>query len=73
MQEISLSKFEKKIPKLFNNIFLIGLFLLPSAFTFGTGILLICVFYGVYIGKGYFKDKLNINFFIASIYLIIKL
>ena len=70
MQEINLSRVEKKIPKLLNNIFLIGLFLLPSAFTLGTAILLICVFYGVYIGKGYFKDKLNIIFFVAVIFLI---
>ena len=72
MQEISLSKVEKKIPKLLNNIFFIGLFLLPSAFTLGSGILLICVIYGIYIGKGYFKDKLNIIFFIAGILLIIS-
>ena len=72
MQVISLSKVEKKIPKLLNNIFLIGLFLLPSAFTLGSGILLICVIYGIYIGKGYFKDKLNIIFFIAGILLIIS-
>ncbi len=72
MQEISLSKVEKKIPKLLNNIFFLGLFLLPSAFTLGSGILLICVIYGIYIGKGYFKDKLNIIFFIAGILLIIS-
>ena len=72
MQEVKLSKVEKKIPKLFNNIFLIGSFLLPSAFILGTGFLLICLIYGVYIGKGYFKDKLNIIFFVASIFLIIS-
>ena len=72
MQEVKLGKVEKKIPKLLNNIFLIGLFLLPSAFTLGTGILLICVFYGVYISKGYFKDKINISFFVAGIFLIIS-
>ena len=71
MQEVKLGKVEKKIPKLLNNIFLIGSFLLPSAFILGTGFLLICVIYGVYIGKGYFKDKLNIIFFVASIFLII--
>ena len=67
-----MGKVEKKIPKLLNNIFLIGSFLLPSAFTLGTGFLLICVIYGVYIGKGYFKDKINISFFIAGIFLIIS-
>ncbi len=72
MQEISLSNVEKKIPELLKNIFLIGSFLLPSAFTLGSGILLICVFYGVYISKGYFKDKLNIIFFISGIFLIIS-
>ena len=72
MQEVKLDKVEKKIPKLLNNIFLIGSFLLPSAFTLGTGFLLICVIYGVYIGKGYFKDKLNIIFFVAGIFLIIS-
>ena len=72
MQEVKLDKVEKKIPKLFNNIFLVGSFLLPSAFTLGTGFLLISVIYGVYIGKGYFKDKLNIIFFVAGIFLIIS-
>ena len=72
MQEVNLSKVEKKIPKLLNNFFLIGSFLLPSAFTLGALILLICVFYGVFIRKGYFKDKLNIIFFVASIFLIIS-
>ncbi len=72
MQEVKLDKVEKKIPKLFNNIFLVGSFLLPSAFTLGTGFLLISVIYGVYIGKGYLKDKLNIIFFIAGIFLIIS-
>jgi len=72
LQEVKLDKVEKKIPKLFNNIFLVGSFLLPSAFTLGTGFLLISVIYGVYIGKGYLKDKLNIIFFIAGIFLIIS-
>ena len=72
MQEVKLGKVEKKIPKLLNNFFLIGLFLLPSAFILGTGFLLISVIYGVYIGKGYFKDKLNIIFFVAGITLIIS-
>ena len=72
MQEISLSNVEKKIPKLLNNIFLIGSFLLPSAFTLGAGTLLICVLYGVYIGKGYLKNKLNIIFLVAGILLIIS-
>ena len=72
MQEVKLGKDEKKIPKLFNNIFLIGSFLLPSAFILGTGFLLISVIYGVYISKGYFKDKLNIIFFVAGIFLIIS-
>ena len=72
MQEVSLSKVEDKIPKFFNNFFLIGAFLLPSAFTLGTVILLICVFYGVFISKGYFKEKLNTIFFIAGIFLIIS-
>ena len=72
MQEVKLSKVEKKIPKLLNNIFLVGSFLLPSAFTLGTGFLLICVIYGFYISKGYFKDKLNIIFFVAGIFLIIS-
>ena len=72
MQEKSLSNIDKKVPKLLNNIFLIGLFLLPSAFTLGTGLLLIGVIYGAYIGKGYFKDKFNIIFFIAGIFLIIS-
>ena len=72
MQEVKLGKVEKKIPKLLNNIFLVGSFLLPSAFTLGTGFLLICVIYGFYISKGYFKDKLNIIFFVAGIFLIIS-
>ena len=72
MQEVNLSKVEKKIPKLFSNFFLIGSFLLPSAFTLGAGILLICVLYGVFIKKGYFKDKLNIIFFVAGMFLIIS-
>ena len=72
MQEVKLDKFEKKIPKLLNNIFLVGSFLLPSAFTLGTGFLLISVIYGFYISKGYFKDKLNIIFFVAGIFLIIS-
>ena len=72
MQEARLGKFEKKIPKLFNYFFLIGAFLLPSAFSLATGILLICVFYGFFINKGYFKDSLNIIFCIASIFLIIS-
>ena len=72
MQEVKLGKVEKKIPKFLNNIFLVGSFLLPSAFTLGTGFLLISVIYGVYIGKGYLKDKLNIIFFIAGILLIIS-
>ena len=72
MQEVSLIKVEEKISKFFNNFFLIGAFLLPSAFTLGTVILLICVFYGVYIGKGYFKEKLNTIFFVAGIFLIIS-
>jgi len=70
--QVKSGEFEKKIPKLFNNIFLIGSFLLPSAFTLGTGLLLICVIYGIYIGKGYFKDKLNIIFSTAGIFLIIS-
>ena len=72
MQEVKLGNVEKKIPKLLNNIFLVGSFLLPSAFTLGTGFLLICVIYGFYISKGYFKDKLNIIFFVAGIFLIIS-
>ena len=72
MQKVRLGEFEKKIPKLFNYFFLIGAFLLPSAFSLATGILLICVFYGVYIRKGYSKDKLNIIFFVAGILLIIS-
>ena len=72
MQEVSLIKIEGKIPKLFNNFFLIGLFLLPSVFTLGTGILLICVVYGFFVVKGYFKDKINITFFVAGIFLIIS-
>ena len=72
MQEVKLGKVEKKIPKFLNNIFLVGSFLLPSAFTLGTVILLTCVFYGVFIGKGYFKDKLNKIFFVAGIFLIIS-
>ena len=72
MQEVKLGKVEKKIPKLLNNIFLVGSFLLPSAFTLGTGFLLISVIYGFYISKGYFKDKLNIIFFVAGIFLIIS-
>ncbi len=72
MQEVKLDKFEKKIPKLLNNIFFVGSFLLPSAFTLGTGFLLISVIYGVYISKGYFKDKLNIIFLVAGIFLIIS-
>ena len=72
MQEVKLDKVETKIPKLLNNIFLVGSFLLPSAFTLGTGFLLISVIYGVYNSKGYFKDKLNIIFFVAGIFLIIS-
>ncbi len=72
MQEVKLGKVEKKIPKFLNNIFLVGSFLLTSAFTLGTGFLLICVIYGFYISKGYFKDKLNIIFFVAGIFLIIS-
>ena len=72
MQEVKLGKVEKKIPKLLNNIFLVGSFLLPSAFTLGTGFLLISLIYGFYISKGYFKDKLNIIFFVAGIFLIIS-
>ena len=72
MQEVPLIKVNEKIPKFFNNFFLIGAFLLPSAFTLGTVILLTCVFYGVFIGKGYFKDKLNKIFFVAGIFLIIS-
>ena len=72
MQEVPLIKVNEKIPKFFNNFFLIGAFLLPSAFTLGTVILLTCVFYGVFIGKGYFKDKLNTIFFVAGIFLIIS-
>ena len=72
MQEVPLIKVNEKIPKFFNNFFLIGAFLLPSAFTLGTGILLTCVFYGVFISKGYFKDKLNKIFFVAGIFLIIS-
>ena len=72
MQEVKLGKVEKKIPKLLNNIFLVGSFLLPSAFTLGTGFLLISVIYGFYISKGYFKDKLNIIFIAAAIFLIIS-
>jgi len=72
LQEVPLIKVNEKIPKFFNNFFLIGAFLLPSAFTFGTVILLTCVFYGVFIGKGYFKDKLNTIFFVAGIFLIIS-
>ena len=72
MQEVKLGKVENKIPKFLNNIFLVGSFLLPSAFTLGTGFLLICVIYGFYISKGYFKDKLNIIFFVAGIFLIIS-
>ena len=72
MQELKLGKVEKKIPELLNNFFLVGSFLLPSAFTLGTGFLLISVIYGVYIGKGYLKDKLNIIFFVAGIFLIIS-
>ena len=72
MQEVPLIKVNEKIPKFFNNFFLIGAFLLPSAFTLGTVILLTCVFYGVFIGKGYFKDKLNRFFFVAGIFLIIS-
>ena len=72
MQEVKLGKVEKKIPKLLNNIFLLGSFLLPSAFTLGTGFLLISLIYGFYISKGYFKDKLNIIFFVAGIFLIIS-
>ena len=72
MQEVKLGKVEKKIPKFLNNIFLLGSFLLPSAFTLGTGFLLISVIYGFYISKGYFKDKLNIIFFVAGIFLIIS-
>ena len=72
MQEVKLGKVEKKIPKFLNNIFLVGSFLLPSAFTLGTGFLLISVIYGFYISKGYFKDKLNIIFFVAGIFLIIS-
>jgi len=70
LKEVNLSKVEKKIPKLFNYFFLVGSFLLPSAFILGTLILLICIFYGFFISKGYFKDKLNIIFFVASIFLI---
>ena len=72
MQEVPLIKVNEKIPKFFNNFFLIGAFLLPSAFSLGTVILLTCVFYGVFIGKGYFKDKLNTIFFGAGIFLIIS-
>ena len=72
MQEVKLGNVEKKIPKLLNNIFFVGSFLLPSAFTLGTGFLLISVIYGVYNSKGYFKDKLNIIFFVAGIFLIIS-
>jgi len=72
LQEVPLIKVNEKIPKFFNNFFLIGAFLLPSAFTLGTVILLTCVFYGVFIGKGYFKDKLNTIFFVAGIFLIIS-
>ena len=72
MQEVPLIKVNEKIPKFFNNFFLVGAFLLPSAFTLGTVILLTCVFYGVVIGKGYFKDKLNKIFFVAGIFLIIS-
>ena len=72
MQEVLLIKVNEKIPKFFNNFFLIGAFLLPSAFTLGTVILLTCVFYGVFISKGYFKDKLNKIFFVAGIFLIIS-
>ena len=72
MQEVKLGKVEKKIPKFLNNIFLVGSFLLPSAFTLGTGFLLISVIYGVYNSRGYFKDKLNIIFFVAGIFLIIS-
>ena len=72
MQEVKLGKVEKKIPKFLNNIFLVGSFLLPSAFTLGTGFLLISLIYGFYISKGYFKDKLNIIFFVAGIFLIIS-
>ena len=72
MEEVSSNKVEKKIPKLLNKLFLIGSFLLPSAFTLGTVILLICVIYGIFKSRGYFKDKINITFFVAGIFLIIS-
>ena len=72
MQEINLEKNDNKRQPLFNKLFLIGIFFLPTAFSLSAFVLLICVFNGALRTKGYFQDKFNICFFSASIILLIS-
>lgn len=72
MQEVNLEKNDKKRQTLFNKLFLIGIFFLPTAFSLSAIVLLICVFNGALRTKGYFQDKFNICFFSASIILLIS-
>ena len=72
MQEFNLEKNDKKRQTLFNKLFLIGIFFLPTAFSLSAFVLLICVFNGALRNKGYFQDKFNICFFSASIILLIS-
>jgi len=72
LQEVNLEKNDKKRQTLFNKLFLIGIFFLPTAFSLSAIVLLICVFNGALRTKGYFQDKFNICFFSASIILLIS-
>lgn len=60
-----------KISKIGQLLFYIGLFLLPSAFSISTIILLLASLIGFFINKeSFFKDRLNTCFFIGALLLI---
>ena len=71
MKKFLLNKFNSKINPL-NNLFYIGLFLLPSAFSIAAILLLISLIISTFINRKdkFFKDNLNI-FFLAGSFLMI--
>lgn len=73
MKKFFLNNFNSKI-NLLNNLFYIGLFLLPSAFSIAAILLLISLIISTFINRkdNFFKDKLNIFFLAGSVFMILS-
>ena len=73
MEFLSIKKLSISKEFLINNLFYIGLFFLPSAFSISAVFLLISLILNSLINEeNFFKDKLNIFFFFGSFLLIVS-